>query len=94
MKTHPITLHPPAPATRLAIAAFHLRERRLRSGLAVLTCAVLSLICGLLCLSSTDHLTRAVCAGISYACAAAGGLYAFETHHAHRRLKRTEEGLR
>jgi len=93
MKTTPrfLTLLPSAPATWLEVEAFHLRERRLRAGLAVFILELAALICALLCHASTDHLTRAVLFGVFLACAAAAGLYLYAAHEAHRALRKNRK---
>jgi len=93
MKTPTFTLLPPAPATRLAIEAFHLRERRLRAVLAALICGVLATICAALCYASSSADFRAVGAGVAVFNAGAGVLYLLLAAQDHRELRRKLEGL-
>lgn len=94
MKTPTLTLLPPAPATRLAIEAFHLRERRLRAVLATLICVVLAVISALLCHASAAPGFRGVAAGFAFFNTGAAFLYLWLAVQIHRRLRLKLEGLR
>ena len=68
-------LLPPAPATRLEIEAFHLRERRLQAVLAAGICLLLSVLAAILCHTSADLAVRAGTFTASLVCAAVAGIY-------------------